>query len=166
MRSELENAVGDQHLAQIVTGEMTAHPVQAAFFGVCNERFDANNADRKIGKLVRKRVIEAIEFRNSVSHGDWLIGFHDGEGTTFPPIVSRVRPGSSGSQWRSEELTARDIDGKSDELEVLRHDIHYYGGTAGGMLFQGHGWRPSDIFVIRDGAVVRDGLIKFTGHVE
>lgn len=165
MRQELENAVGNQHLAQIVTGEMAAYTIQAAFFGVCDERYDANDLDRKIGKLIRKRIIDAIEFRNSLSHGDWLIGVHDGDGTTYPPMLSRVHPGSSRGQWRSKPLTPRDIDQKSDELEVLRHDVHYYGGTAGGILFQGHDWRPSDLFVIRDGVAVRDGRIKFDGHV-
>jgi hypothetical protein len=165
MRQELENAVGNQHLAQIVTGEMAAYQIQAAFFGVCDERYDINETDRNIGRLIRKRVTSAIEFRNSLAHGDWLIGTHDGQGTTYPPILSRVRPGRAGGQWETVELTPADLDAKSDDLERLREDVYFYGGTAGGLFFQNRGYRPSDVFEIRDGVVVRDGTVKLDAHI-
>jgi len=165
MRAELEDSVGNQHLAQILCGDMAADQIQRAFFGVCNERYNPNESDLKVGKAIRKKVVETIEFRNSLAHGDWDIGTHDGEGTTYPPTLLRVRPGSSGNQWRNQQLEPSELDQKSDELEVLRHDIFFYGHTAGGFMFQGHGHRPSDVFVIRDGTAIRAGTVKFEGHV-
>ena len=100
MRAELEDAVGNQHLAKIVTGEMTAYIIQGAF-GVCAERYDPNDFDRKIAKMLRVQVTAAIEFRNSVRHtGTGWSAF------TMTPAastadMSRVRPGSnSGSHGR------------------------------------------------------------------
>jgi hypothetical protein len=169
MRSECENAVGNQHLAQILCGDMAADQIQRAFFGICNERYTGTEEDKRIGKAIRKKVIAAIEFRNSLSHGDWLVGVHDGDGTTYPPELSRVRPGSS-TQWTGWQLTPDELDEKSDELESLRHDVHYYGSTAGGILSTPwEGVRgaitPSDVFVMRDGVAVRDGKVKFDGYV-
>ena len=58
-------------------------------------------------------------------------------------------------------MTPAELDRESNDLEDLRRYVHLYGATAGGLIFVGHGHRPSDVFSIRDGFVVRDGRVRF-----
>jgi len=167
MRATIEDAVGNQHLAQIMCGAMTADQIQRAFFGICAERFDATPEEQQIAKSIRKRVVEAISFRNSLAHGDWLVGLRDVEGTNYPAQLGRVHPGSK-EQWRlGQVVTPEELDARSDKLEVLRQDIWSYGMTAGGPMSlpweDRRGTRPSDIFKIEGGAVVRKK--EFNGFV-
>lgn len=153
-----------QALSELALGEATAHQIMVGFFGACRWIGEFDAGETEVEKSLRKRVVETIEKRNDVAHGDWWIGILRANATDMiPPKLVRIRPLRENYE-KTENLSASDIDAQTDEIIDLINVIEEFGRLALGLpvhttspdgkLGYEHGvFRVSDVLV-KDGSVI------------
>lgn len=79
---------------QLAIGEVTATPLANSFLGMCSEEAKLEGAeDRKIARTLKQNVMDEVNRRNDIAHGDWRPGVTEGSPTLRPPTLVRLRPG-------------------------------------------------------------------------
>jgi hypothetical protein len=146
------NRDGDWNTIQMAFGEMTANQITNAFFAACHygKRLDQN--EQKIGRALRARLIEQIERRNDVAHGDWSIGYPEGEPAERYVALIRIKPAKSFGAFEQQDVSTATLDEWSDALVELATMVMDFGHVALG-LHQSE--RVSDLFVFEGKRVVR-----------
>jgi hypothetical protein len=115
--------------------------------------------ERKIASRLRKLVLDEIEQRNYVAHGDWWI---DVARLGLAPVgtsqLLRIRPVRKEGVVEVRELTKDDMEGWSDSLVQLRGAVSDFGAVCLGFgTYHEREVRLKDIHVLRSGEVIRDG---------
>jgi hypothetical protein len=148
-------------LGEMALGEATADPIANTFFGMCRVTNELDADEQKVASELRKTVKAAIKNRNDIAHGDWWMGLAaEGAETIHDPIVIRIRPDRSKGAVDLKQLTVGELDRMSESLAQLRNLVAEFGEICLGPDKETHlpdGVRVSDILVIEDGRVVRNG---------
>ena len=154
-------------MGYLAVGETMSHQLRDAFFGMCREDApEMDGAEQKIAKRLRGFVTDEIEMRNYFAHGDW---FPDLGRLAIVPIgtfqVIRIKPVRSDGAIEVKDLSARDINVRSDTIIKFRDLIAEFGM----ICFQLRGYeglRVRDVLAMRGQDVVRTGPkapVEFSG---
>jgi CHASE2 domain-containing sensor protein len=128
-----------QGLADLAFAQSDPDQIATAFFAMCRAAAQLDLAEEKTASRLRTRVGEAIEMRDNVAHGDWWVG-------------------SSVLGAEAVELSARELDGRSDSLATLTNIVAEYGTVCLRIPPYDVGQhRVSDYIVMRAGEAVREG---------
>jgi hypothetical protein len=111
-----------------------------------------------VGKKLRTMVVEHIEFRNNVLHGDWMIGYGNEEGIADPKYM-RMKPGSLKNPLTNTAVPPDELEAKAEQLkELTAWVIEFTNWThLPNSVAQFGEMRASDLFTITDGSVRRNG---------
>jgi hypothetical protein len=152
---------------QLALGGSSARQISDAFFAICEYVMISPEADEiRIGRRLQRDVNEEIKKRNDVAHGDWWVGFgrkESGEGGD--PRLLRVKPSKRAGAFEARDIPVAELDQWSDDLYALRQFVAEYGAIRLN-TFHSRGLRVRDIFVMRDGRVVREGPKAADSRVE
>ena len=142
----------------LALGEATASQIANAFFAICEYVMISPDADElAIGRRLQKEVNDEIRRRNDVAHGDWWVGFGgDQSGKGDDPRLLRVKPSRRAGAFEARNIPVAELDQWSDELHALLQFVAEYGAIRLDP-FYGAGLLVTDIFVMRDNRVVREG---------
>ena len=150
--------------AELALGEATASNITSAFFGICRAaaELDEKGVEAKIESRLKGEVVsDAIEQRNDLAHGDWIIdevGHSRGLGVA---TVIRVRPARSprkGGPLKAFTATPELLAGWAERVSVLRTMVAEYGAICiGSDPYGRNNIRPPDVFVMQGQDVVRAG---------
>lgn len=151
---------GDLRLPSLALGEATASQVANAFFAICREVADLDPVEDQIARRLSIEVNEVIKLRNDITHGDWWIDFHTHDATG--PMLWRVKPARRAGPIEARDLPAPELEQLADDLFDLRQRVAEFGAICLGFhplegLRQKMAPRVSDVFVLRNGHVVREG---------
>jgi hypothetical protein len=122
-----------------------------AFFGMSRLVGDLDEAEANIANQLQNECRTINDFRTKMGHGDWQIGLgpEDGEDPTIRTYLMRLYPNAP--HHRVDTLTARDLDAKSDRLEVLIRMVYPFGYIALGLpLLTVNGLVPGSTYRVRD----------------
>jgi hypothetical protein len=141
-------------LAALPFGGVTAEPIATAFFGMCRMLMEHDHEEDIAARKLRRAVVDQIERRNRVAHGDWYIGYWSRTGGPEPgdetveamaPWVERLAPGRKAGPW---SVSSEDLDKESEALVRLRTLVHEYGWVCFGRHRRAK--RVSDVLVVED----------------
>jgi hypothetical protein len=121
------DAAVDTDLVSMLLGEAAAQQIANAFFGLCRTVGGLEEDEEAVSRVLRKRVDDSIRTRNDIAHGDWQVAE-----TSYglPPRLLRIVPMRGEGPFRTQELSAADVDALSDELEALTGLIQDFGRLA------------------------------------
>lgn len=158
---------------QLVTGEMTAAPLANACFAVCENAVQDDSPAIKMIRALRTRVLEEITRRNDLLHGDWMIGWISSTGVELPdggveqvvrdrpPTLSRLKPGRSGAEKRTEEeITVAELEDEAIRVRDLRHTVEDFLRVLEGRALTVPGMEPvslHDVYVLTKNGLARTG---------
>lgn len=102
-------------VGQLAFGEAGASQLANAFFGVCRHVGHPDAKEEKLATSLRKSVNQAIEKRNYLAHGDWVVGdVAEHDAYVEAALLIRYRPLRSQGIQKAERLSADDLDVLSD----------------------------------------------------
>lgn len=146
---------GERETVESAFGEMTANQLTNAFFAVCQQIGHFDEDEQKVGRWLRARVMEQIERRNDIAHGDWTVA----QVVNIEPRQNisellRIKPARASGLREVQDVSADTLDEWSDELHDLSHMVAEFGQLALGINPAG---RVSDAFTLERKRVVRRG---------
>jgi hypothetical protein len=115
-------------LVDAVISEMMAYNMARAFFATCamNTALD-EKAEQPIASRLRNVVIAAIEDRNQLAHGDWLLLQGFGPGAGLEPKLARFDLTSSEPGPILRDVPVATIDQRSGALSRLSRLLYAFG---------------------------------------
>jgi hypothetical protein len=121
----------DPVLPQIALSRPDASWIMRVFFGMCRHVGQFEEGEERVEKVLRNAVIEAIEERNSIAHGDWYVGLLDWNTESVQdPVVMRFH--ALRADGHEEEITysVKALDEASDDLKGLTTKVGDFGPLA------------------------------------
>lgn len=152
----------ERRLIDLAFGSLTAGPIADAFFGMCRELANLDKDERAIEKRLRKHVLEEINMRNDIAHGDWLIAeWAVGKEATPSPKLVRVKASRQNKPFAHDDLSVEQLDEIGTRVEALGDVVWEFGAICTGRYTQDPPRRVRDALEI-DG----NGRVVFKPGVE
>lgn len=158
---------------QMIAGEMTAAPLADACFALCEEAVQGGPEAVKMVRTLRAQVLKEVSRRNDLLHGDWMIGWVANTGVErpdgtveqitrdLPPTLTRVKPGRSGAQKKTEEeIAVTDLEAEAGRLRTLRHTVEDFLRLIEGRAVALPGIEVvslQDVYALKKGELTRSG---------
>jgi hypothetical protein len=107
---------------ELLLGEAGARHISDVFFALCREISDLDDAELAVANALHKKVNQAIEERNDIAHGDWVVYFPGTE-----PWISRVRPSRKSGARKHQDYPPERLEEVTDGLRALTHLVAFFG---------------------------------------
>jgi hypothetical protein len=121
-------AAGQPVLVDAMISGLMANNMARAFFATSAMRTALDEeTERPIASRLRNIVLVAIEDRNQLAHGDWLLLQGFGPGAGLEPKLARFDLTSSDPQPVLRDVSVATIDQRSDALSRLNRLLHAFG---------------------------------------
>lgn len=152
-------------LVELVLADANAYQIANSFFAICNAVGNFDATEKRIAKWLRNRVLERIEERNRIAHGDWHQGATHVTASQEQLAVSiLITTRAARDPSRSVQLvTAAQLDEWATSLGQLGLLVAEFGQIALNVYPHAESGtvRVSDVFVIkgkkREEIVLREG---------
>ncbi|HEX4435659.1 MAG TPA: hypothetical protein VH061_02585 [Solirubrobacteraceae bacterium] len=146
-------------LVDALFSDLMAMNMARAFFAACSMIADPkqDEVEQEIGKRLNAIVKAAIEDRNELAHGDWMLlqGWEPEAG--LEPKLTRFRLTSGNPRPELLDVSPPILDQRSDALQRLHSLVQEYGE----ICLPEPGWtapyRVREVFAIEDKRLVRIG---------
>lgn len=161
MASRLMKPGDGIHLAELAIGEAGANQMTDSFFAMCASMTDPTSnldADEKaVARQLRKEVLDEIQLRNDIAHGDWWVWGDMDTTAAFPTSLIRLKPGRAKAPRTITSFSASDLEAATARLTHLSQHVGEFGQIALGVYPFARNVRVRDIFVVRGKQVLRQG---------
>jgi hypothetical protein len=128
MAGRITHEKQERGLIDLAFGALTAKQVADPFFAICRAGAELDDGELAIEKRLRKQVIEEIEERNKIMHGDWLVARWTREDLEAPTAaLVRVKASNIEEPFKQENFTASQIDEICDRVIGLRNVVWEFG---------------------------------------
>ncbi len=119
MRNGIEWQLGEQHLAMLALGELTAAQIANSFFAISEEIADLDDEEIRVARRLKAEVLDTIKQRNDFAHGDW--------GFEFEAMhLWRIKPGRKAGAMRETIHKTGDIEALTTRMDELRKHIYEF----------------------------------------
>ncbi len=146
-------------LVESLFSDLMAMNMARAFFAACLMMADPKHDDteKKIGKRLNAIVKAAIEDRNELAHGDWVLlqGFEPDAG--LQPRLSRFHLTSGDPRPELVDVSPPTLNKRSDALERLQSLVSEYGAICLPGRGETAAYRLREAFAVEDERLVRIG---------
>jgi hypothetical protein len=162
-----------QPLVDMAVGEATAAQLSHSFFALCRDAADFSDAELEIESHLRREVEEdIIPTRNSLMHGDWMVGAlrlttSGISGEVVPPRLTRILPHQKAGPYAVRQITVEQLDAMADRLLDVLGMVVEFGKLSLGLsvvkaMPEGNSavskgeFRVQDVFAVPDSTKRRD----------
>jgi hypothetical protein len=146
-------------LVDALFSDMMAMNISRAFFAACAMMADPkpDDAEKKIGKRLSAIVKAAVEDRNELAHGDWMLlrGWEPEAG--LEPKLTRFRLTSGNPRPEMLDVSPAILDKRSDALHRLHLLVREYGEICLPEPGTNRPWRVREVFEIDGDKFIRIG---------
>ena len=106
-----------------------------AFFGLCRLEGEFDADEEKVASAMIRAVMDVIQARNDIAHGDWWVGLFSfstpgGPGDSIDPRLVRIRPGRAAGPRDERDLAVGDIDALTEGVRRLTNLVDEFGKLA------------------------------------
>jgi hypothetical protein len=157
---------GDQlpYLVDTLLSDMMAMHLSRAFFGAALMLNTLDDDEQAVAKRLKNRLKAAIEERNELAHGDWMITHaldqDTGEWGPMETLITRFGLTKGDGRVELKQMPPTLLDARSDVLGQLASHVHVYGAVCLPALNstepnEYEGKRVRDVLRIEGNALVR-----------
>ncbi len=146
-------------LVEALFSDLMAMNMARAFFAACSMMADPSQDDTEqtIAKRLNAIVKAAIEDRNELAHGDWLLLLGFGPDAGLRPRLSRFRLTSGSPRPELLDVSPPTLDKRSDALHRLQSLVQEYGEICLPEPGTTAAYRVREVFAIEGERLVRIG---------